>query len=303
MHDHSHGHSHTHAHGGGAGTRVRLTGALVAIALFMLVEAVTGWLTGSLALLADAGHMLSDAGALSVALVASRLAERPPDARRSLGWGRAEVLGATLNATVLLLIAGSIVTEAIERLRAGQAEIDALPMLLVAILGLLVNLAVAWVLTRGETDSLNLRAALWHVLGDALGSVGAIAAATAILVGGWTSVDAVASLLIATIISVGAVGILREATAVLMQAVPPGVDLDRIRATLLEIEGVVGVHHLHLWSISPGENVLSVHVVLGDTPDPVTHRAFIEQRLQDALPLRHVTIQVESAAHRCADPA
>ncbi len=304
MHDHSHGHSHGHGHGhADGGDQRRLAIALVAIASFMVVEAVTGWLTGSLALMADAGHMLSDAGALAVALVATRLAARPPDDRRSLGWGRAEVLGATINATVLLLIAGGIVSEAIQRLRGDHVDIDAVPMLVVAAIGLVVNLGVAWLLMRGEGDNLNVRAALWHVMGDALGSVGAIAAASAIMLGGWTWVDAGASLLIAVIISFGAVRILREAAAVLMQAVPPGIDLDTVRHTLMGIEGVTEVHHLHLWSMSPGQNVLSVHVVLEDGPDLVTHRSLIEAQLRQAMPLAHLTIQVESEASRCADLA
>lgn len=301
MHDHSHGHSHTHSGGHGAERRLKLS--LVAIGSFMLVEGVTGWLSGSLALLADAGHMLSDAGALTVALVAARLAARPPDRHRSLGWGRAEVLGAALNATILLLIAGGIVAEAVERLQQGGHEIDAVPMLAVASLGLVVNLAVAWVLTRGETQSINLRAALWHVLGDALGSVGAIAAAVAILAGGWSFVDAAASLLIAIIISVGALRILRETARVLMQTVPPSIDLDQVRARLAALDGVTEVHALHLWSMAPGENVLSVHVVLAGSPDPVTHRAFIERQLREALPLRHVTIQVETEDSRCSKRA
>jgi len=202
------GHDHDN-HSPADGHR-RLAIALVATLGFMGVEAVTGWLAGSLALLADAGHMLSDGSALGVALVASRLARRPPDDRRTLGWRRAEVLGATVNASLLLVIAVLIVTEAIGRLGSPR-EVDALPMLGVATVGLLVNLGIAWMLSRGQSHDINTRAALWHVMGDAAGSVGAMTAAGLILAIGWNQADPVVSFFIAGIIGFGALRILREA--------------------------------------------------------------------------------------------
>jgi cobalt-zinc-cadmium efflux system protein len=299
-HDHSHGHDHGHSHaaeaGGSGEWRLRL--ALGVTAGFMLVEAAAGWWSGSLALLADAGHMLSDAGALAVAMAAARLARRPPDARRPLGWRRAEVLGATVNAAVLLALAVIITVEGLERL-GGPQPVQAGPMLVVAALGLLLNLGVGAVLFGGAKGDLNLRAALWHVLGDALGSVGAIAAAGLILAFGWTLADPIASLITATIIAVGAVRILRETSEVLMQATPRGVDLDGLRALLLEDGDVRDIHDLHLWSMAPGSNVLSVHVVLEPTGDPVSAPDRLTQLLRARCLLDHVTIQVELGERRC----
>lgn len=280
----------------------RLRAALLLSFVFMVVETGAGWWTGSLALLADAGHMLSDTGGLVIALVASWLGSRPPDDRRTLGWRRAEVLGATLNAAVLFTIAIAIVVEGIERLSEPR-QILAGPMLVVATIGLLVNLVMAWMLARGSQQDINLRAAQWHVVGDALGSVGAMVAGLAILWGRWTPADAIASVVIAIIIGWGSVRILREAVDVLMQSAPAGVRLDDLRASLLAEEGVCDIHHLHLWSLAPGSNVLSVHVVLDDDVDPAAATLRIEELLRSMLRLEHVTVQVEVGGVRCCSPA
>lgn len=300
-HDHSHGHDHSHDHGGASASgdgAWRLKVALAATAGFMGVEALAGWWSSSLALMADAGHMLSDAGALAIALIASRLAQRPPDIRRPLGWRRAEVLGATANAAVLLALAVLISVEAAQRL--GQPPVvQAGPMLAVASMGLLLNLAVGLMLFGGSKDDINMRAAMWHVAGDALGSVGAIAAAALILGFGWTIADPLASLATAAIIAVGALRILRETTEVLMQAAPRGVDLDGLRDLLLADDAVDDIHDLHLWSLAPGANVLSVHVVLAPGSDPTDAPDRLTHLLRARCRLEHVTIQVEVGERRC----
>lgn len=306
-HDHDHGsppttggsHDHSHAHlPQGEDSRQRLKVALALTGSFLLVEAAAGWWTGSLALLADAGHMLSDSSGLVVALLAARLAARPPDSRRTLGWRRAEVLGATLNSSLLLMVSALIAVEAVQRLWAPQ-PMDALPMMGVASLGLLLNAAVAMVLMRGHGDDLNLRAALWHVVGDLLGSVGAVLAGLIAWRTGSTLADPAVSLLLAGIIAVGALRILRETADVLMESAPASVSLDHLRAALLDIPGVRAIHDLHLWSLAPGANVLSVHVVVESGQDPRSTRERLEEMLRSRLSLDHLTIQMEQDGELC----
>ncbi len=265
--------------------------ALVITAGFMLVEAVGGLLTGSLALLADAGHMLSDTGALAVALMASRWASRPPDSRQTMGYQRAEVLGAGLNAGALLVLAVWITVEAIGRF-GESTEILAGPMLVVAVIGLAVNLGIAGMLS-GHGHSLNTRAAMLHVLGDALGSVGALIAGGLILWRGWTWVDAAASIMIALIICVGAWRVLREVIAVLMQAAPEGMNVPSLEQEILAVEGVASVHALNAWTLKPGEDVITVHIVIRpDTTAEVVSDG-VRKLLMSSHPGAHVTVQPE----------
>ena len=263
----------------------------------MIVEAVGGWLTGSLALLADAGHMLSDAGALAVALIASRLASRPPDTRQTMGYQRAEVLGAGLNAGALIVLAVWITAEAIGRL-GEPPEVLAGPMLIVAVLGLIVNLGIARMLS-GHGHSINTRAALLHVLGDALGSLGALTAAGLILWRGWTWTDPAASVAIAIIICFGASRVLREVIAVLMHAAPAGMNVPRLEQDILAVEGVTSIHALNAWTLRPGEDVITVHIVVGEDRPATAVSAGVREVLEGSHPGAHVTVQPEPSDAAC----
>ena len=291
--------NHSHAHSAHGTASRRLTWALWLTLFYLVVEVVGGILTGSLALMADAAHMLSDAGALAVALAAARIAERPPDRRQTMGYHRAEVVGAGLNAAALAVLGVWIGVEGVGRLFSPH-EVIAGPMIVVATVGLLVNLFIAWML-HGDAHDLNTRAALLHVLGDALGSVGAMVAGGLMLWKGWTWADPAASLIIAIILLFGAVRMLREVVRVLMQAAPAGLDVANLERLITEIEGVSSVHDLHAWSLRPGDDVLTVHVVLDPDADAVTVCARVGKSLMEALPSAHVTVQPEPAEKSCAE--
>ena len=288
---------HDHAHHSHHRSERRLRWALTITFTYMIVEVIGGLWTGSLALLADAGHMLSDAGALSVAVLAARLARRPPDARCTMGYQRAEVLGAAINAGALVVLSAWIAVEGIERLSA-PAEIQAGPMMLVAGIGLAINLGLAGMLAQGEAD-LNMRAALWHVLGDALGSIGALLAGGLIMWKGLSWADPVASLVIAIILAVGGVRVLREVGRVLMHSAPVGVDVVRLEEEIAQVVGVRSIHDLHLWILRPGENVVTVHVVLADGADATDVCQNVRRKLLESLPHANVTVQSEPADSEC----
>lgn len=296
--DHGHGHNHGHDHGHASERALRL--AFILTAVFMAAEVVGGLWTGSLALLADAAHMLSDAGALGIALLAARVARRPADGLRTMGYRRVEVLAALLNATTLGVLALGILVEASRRLLEPQ-EVLGLPMLGIAVSGLMVNGVIAWILGGAGEGDINLRAALWHVLGDALGSVGAIVAALVLWRTGWTLADPIASLAIAGILVFGAARIGLESVRVLMHSTPPGVELESLRQHILAQPGVVEVHQLHVWSLTPGENVFTVHVVVEDAADPVDIAARVRERVVTRMKVRHVTVQPERRSHCCQE--
>ncbi len=296
-----HGHSH-HDHPRGAAA-TRLGWALAVTAGFMVVEAAAGLLTGSLALLADAGHMLSDAGALAVALIAARVASRPPDARQTMGYQRAEVLGAGLNAGALAVLAVWITVEAIGRL-GEPPQVLAGPMMAVAAVGLAVNLGIARMLAGHghgphSPHSLNTRAALLHVLGDALGSVGALTAGGLILWRGWTWADPAASLAIAAILLVGAARVLREVVSVLMHAAPEGMDVPQLEREILGIDGVSSIHALNAWTLRPGEDVITVHIVVGAEAQAAEVSAGVRELLEGSYPGARVTVQPEPSDAPC----
>jgi len=285
------GHSHP------SSTRT-LAIALAMTAAYMVVELVGGLLTGSLALLADAGHMLSDAGALAVALGAARLAVRPPDARQTMGYQRAEVLGAALNAGALVVLGVWIAVEGIERL-GTERTISAGPMIVVAGIGLALNIGIAWMLHR-DAHNINTRAAFLHVLGDLLGSVGAIVAGAVIWFGGPTQVDALVSVGIAVILLVGAARVLGEVGSVLMQAAPATVDVSAIEQAILALPGVASIHDLHVWTLRPGEDVLTVHAIVEESGDASAICQRVRERVAELLPGAHVTVQPEPENARCA---
>src|SRR6185295_6742152 len=245
------GAGHSHSHHGSAGNRARLALTLGLAAVYMLAEAVGGWLTGSLALLADAGHMLSDVAALGLSLFAMWMARRPATSRRTYGYHRLEILAALANGGALVAISIFVLAEAFQRFRRPH-EVDAPVMMAIAVGGLLVNLAGLWILHGGRADSLNMRGAWLHVLTDALGSVQAIAAGVLIWAFGWNWVDPAASVLISLLVIYSAWSLLKEATAVLMESAPPHMDVDAMRDAMMCVPGVLEVHDLHVWTITSG---------------------------------------------------
>ncbi len=273
-------------------SREPLARALGLTLAFMAVEVVVGWWSGSLALLADAGHMLNDASALAVALFVARMATRPRTSRKTYGYRRAEVLGALLNASMLLGAAVLVVHEAIERL-ASPPEVKGLGVVVTSVLGLLVNLAAVWILSRGRSRSINVRAALFHVLGDALGSVAALIAGLAIYLGGWRLADPLASMAIASLLVLGSLRLLMETVHVLMEGIPPGLDVQDVMETIRETPGVEEVHDLHLWALTPEAPVLTAHVVIDDAEHGVEVVARVRERLRRLHGIGHVTIQPE----------
>lgn len=260
---------------------------------FMVVEASVGFWTRSLALVADAGHMLADAGALGLALIAQRIAERPRTERSTYGYRRAEVLAAFANGMVLAGVAVLVLKEASERYFSPVA-IRGGPMLGTAITGLVLNLAVAALLMRGQKDSINVRAAFAHVLTDALGSVGAILAGVAVVTRGWTRADPILGAGIAIIVAWSGFRVLKETAGILLESAPPHVDVRAVERTIRATPGVADVHDLHVWRISERFDSLTAHVVVARGE----HGVEVSRRVADALRgghgLTHVTIQPEA---------
>ncbi|TYP82818.1 cation diffusion facilitator family transporter [Blastococcus xanthinilyticus] len=299
------GHGHAHAHGGPAGTaggahRRRLATVLVLTLGVLVAEVVGAVLSGSLALLADAGHMATDALGIALALGAVTLAQRPARGRRTFGWQRAEILGAVANGLLLLGLAGFVVVEAVRRL-GERPDVAAGPVLAIAAVGLAVNVVGILVLHRGRDESLNIRGAYLEVLADALGSVVVIVAAGVIAVTGWTPADTVASLVIGALVLPRAWQLLRDALDVLLEAAPRGVDLEQVRAHILRVDGVLEVHDLHAWTITSGLPVLSAHVVVSDGALAAGHGGRVLDALcaclGDHFDVAHCTFQLEGAAH------
>lgn len=293
---HSHGHSHSHGHGHGATARsasfARLSWTLALVLVYMVAEVVGGLLTNSLALLADAGHMLSDAAALGLSLFAMWIARRPAPPRRTFGYYRAEILAALVNAATLIVIAVFVFIEAYERFLQPPAVIGVW-MMVVAGGGLIVNVAGLWILHGAREESLNVRGAWLHVLGDAAGSVGAIMAGLLIWLAGWDWVDPLASVLIGLLVLVSSWRLLRETLAVLMEQAPAHIDVDEVRDAIMSIGGVTGVHDLHVWTITSGLESLSAHVNVRDDLPAAALLTTIRGRLHERFGIDHVTLQLE----------
>jgi len=283
-HKHDHGAGHAHSHGGHNGHSGTLLVALLLTLAFAGVEAAAGWWSGSLALLADAAHMVTDSSALGLAAAAAWLARRPPSMRHSYGLVRAEVLAALINSLLMLVLIGFIVREALERIGTPR-DIAGSTVIGVAVIGLAINLAVAWVLSRGE-HTFNSRAALLHVLGDALGSVAAITAGIVIVTTGWTPIDPLVS----------ALRLLREVVHVLMEGVPLNVELDAVGRNLATLDGVLRVHDLHVWTLSSGTIALSAHLEIRNLADWPGILAAASQAMDTRHGIRHVTLQPEVLA-------
>jgi cobalt-zinc-cadmium efflux system protein len=303
-HHHHHGHGHGHGHGPRKGSlaeerrkdRRRLLFALVLTATIALAEAVGGWLTNSLALMSDAGHMLTDVSALALSLLALWFAGKPADVKKTYGYYRMEILSALLNGVMLLAITGFILYEAWERFRA-PSPVDLKPMAVVATVGLLANLGALGFLHR--THSMNVRGAFLHVLGDTLSSVGVLIGAGIMALTGWFVVDPIISVVISVVIVVGAVRLVRDAVDVLMEAVPAHVDMAQIKELMLRVKGVTAVHDLHVWTISSGVYALSAHLVVLDpmvcNNDEIL--SAVKHDLYDRFGIDHTTIQIESETY------
>jgi cobalt-zinc-cadmium efflux system protein len=276
------------------------TGLAVSSVLF-LMELVGGWLTNSLALLTDAAHMFTDVAALALTLFALWVAARPASDSKTFGYARAEILAALVNGVVLCVLVVLIVLEAWDRLHDPPA-VRAGPMLAIAVAGLLVNVFVAVRLHEHQESSLNLRGAYLHVLSDLLGSIGAIVAGAVILLTGWNAADSLVSMLIAALILFSSWKLVREAVDVLMEAVPPHVDVERLACAIAAVPGVEEVHDLHVWTLTTGRYALSAHVVARDrVGDDVLLSAMTDVCWRD-FGIEHTTIQVEHESRRPAEP-
>ena len=272
-------------------TRRRLTLALTITTIVMVVELVGGWLAGSLALLADAAHMLADVAALGLALVAAWIAQRPATPERSFGYMRLEILAALINGAVLFAIAIGIGLEAWHRIRAPEAVNGGL-LLGVAAVGFAANLAAALVLHRGHQHSLNQKGAYLHVLGDLLGSVGALVAGVIILATGWLLADPLISVLIGVLVLGSAWRLVKESSDVLLEAAPRHIALSDVHDRIASVPGVESVHDLHLWTVTSGVVAMSGHLVVKNPSDNQPILEAIQDRMR-ALGIAHVTVQVE----------
>lgn len=300
--EHHHGHHH-HDHTHGANKKT-LTIAFFIIATYMVVELIGGLLTNSLALLSDAGHMLSDAISLGVAVLAFQLGERAANYEKTFGYKRFEILAAAFNGITLLIIAIFIIIEAVKRF-AAPPEIATTGMLTISTIGLLVNILVAWIMFRGgdTEDNLNMRGAFLHVIGDMLGSVGAIIAALLIMFFGWSWADPVASIIVALIIMRSGFYVTKDSIQVLMEGTPKNIKVEDIIKTIENVPGIKSIHDLHVWSITSGHNALSCHAVV-DTHITIEEGQQILDQVEHQLihkGINHITIQMESEDHDCHD--
>lgn len=279
--------THDHAH-----DRHRLMFTLVLTGGYCLVEFIGGLLTNSLALLSDAGHMLSDVSAMGLSLFAAYIARLPVTSQKTFGYYRAEILAAFLNGLALWLVAGIIFREAYYRFF-SPPEVQGLGMLLIASVGLMVNLVVVWLLHHAQHSNLNIHGVFLHVLGDALGSVGAILAGVIILWTGWNWVDPLTSVVIGLLVLVSSFSLVRESVDILMQATPRHLNVAEVQAAIETVPGVTQVHDLHVWTLTSGLFTLTAHVVVNGATDHHALLDSIEQRIQQRFAIDHTTIQLE----------
>ena len=264
--------------------------------VFLIVEVIGGIYTGSLALLSDAGHMLTDVGALGLAIIVSRLADRPPDERRTYGYLKTEILGAFINGATLVAICGFIIWEAFQRIQHPQ-PILAIPMLIVAILGLFANLISAQILRRNKSNDINLKAAYLHLIFDALGSVGAIFSGLVIWLWGLYWIDSIASLIIVILILAGTWKMILDSVRMLIDSVPEHLNYQQILDALKNLDHIMDVHDLHIWSIGQNEPALSAHLILTENCTDANHwdqcLKFTREMLAEKFQIKHTTLQVE----------
>jgi cobalt-zinc-cadmium efflux system protein len=306
-HHHGHAHGHTHPEAGADATR-RLAFTLVLQAAYLVAEVVGGYLANSLALLADAGHMLSDVGALGLSLFAIWIARRPATDRRTYGYFRTEILAALANAATLIAISIYIFFEAWQRFRQPQA-VEGVLVMWIALGGLVVNAVGAWALNPGREHSLNIRGAWLHLLTDALGNVGVIAGGLAVWAFGWTWADPAVSVLIGVLVIGSSWHLLRETVGVLLEGTPPHINMEAVRTALLDVPDVEAVHDLHVWTITSGMEAMSCHVVVGGRDERRQSGeilADVHRVMHDRFGLHHLTIQIEPRnfqEHDCAAAA
>lgn len=289
---HSHSHDHGHHHHGSS-NRTALKWAFVLITFFMVIEVIGGMLTNSLALLSDAGHMLSDAAALGLSYVAITIGQRAASSKKTFGYKRFEILAAFINGLTLMAISLYIFVEAYQRLM-DPPEVVSTGMLVISSLGLVVNIAAAFILMKGDKDeNLNVRSAFLHVLGDMLGSVGAIGAALLILFFGWYMADPIASIIVAVLIIISGFRVTRDSFHILMEGAPIHLDTQEVKAKLLSLEEVKQVHDLHVWSITSDFPAVSCHLVVDNEENDQLVLSRAKKLLHDEFELHHVTIQID----------
>lgn len=295
MSGHSHaGHDHGHSHVSADSQGRWLAIALALILVFMVAEVVAGLLANSVALISDAAHMLSDAGAIALALVAFRLAARAPSGRFTFGFKRAEILSAQVNGASLLVLAAIIGFEGVRRL-ADPASVEGELVIVVGVLGALVNLGAAWALSRADRQSLNVEGAYLHALTDMLASLAAAAAGVVIVATGYERADPIAALLVCAIMLRGGWRLLRDSGRILLEGAPKGMDADEIGRTLAAQPGVVEIHDLHVWEVTSGFPALSAHVIVPAGEDCHQRRRELDSLLGERFGITHATLQVEHA--------
>ncbi|CAM4104911.1 cation diffusion facilitator family transporter [Paenibacillus alkaliterrae] len=306
-HSHSHHHGHSHGHHGhhhhhGPNNKAGLLIALIITTGIMFLEFVGGLMTNSLALLSDSGHMLSDAAALALSLVAMWIAVRPASSIRTYGFHRFEILAALLNGVTLFVIAAFIIVEAAKRFMEPPTVASG-TMIIIALIGLFANLASAWFLIRKADvkDNLNVRSAYLHVLGDALGSVGAIIAGILMSLFSWYIADPIISVVVALLILKSAWGIIKSTVHILMEGTPPSVDAEQVKTVLLRIEGVKDVHDLHIWTITSGLDSLSCHLIVEDRADCQAVLQEAIRQISTDFHIEHSTIQIEKSELKHAE--
>ena len=299
---HDHG-GHDHAHNLRAASRRNLIIALTLISSYMMAEVVGGILSGSLALIADAGHMLTDALAIGMALAAMWIAERSANAERTFGYERTEVLAAMLNTIALWLIAGWIFFEAYHRAFTEEVHVEGIPVLIVGTGGLLISITAAWVLRRSSEDSMNVEGAFQHVLADLMGSVGVIISAILIMAFDWTLADPILSVLIAILILLSSRKLMFTVTNVLLEGAPQHIDAYKLCHDIEDIEGVTLIHDVHIWTITSGSEAFSAHVLVDPSYEGGNEvlRTKIQDIVHNEYGIGHVTIQLEHTASTCRE--
>ncbi len=289
-------HSHSHTHVSGTGKHSRALWITFGLTFFyFIIEVVFGILTNSLALLADAAHMLTDVGGIGLALFATWLSQKPPTPGKTYGYYRVEILAALTNAVVLFVMSFYILAEAYRRFQ-NPPEVQSVPMIVVAIIGLIINLIGVWNLRRGSKESLNVHGAFLEVVSDALGSVGVIIAGVIMMTTGWYYADPIFSALIGLYILPRTWKLLKQAVDILLEGTPAHIDVEAVRRMMLKMEDVVDVHDFHVWTITSGLVALTAHIVLADgCESPISTRVLeqITTRLREEYHIEHTTLQIE----------
>ena len=299
MNTHNHKHNHGgigHTHGASAPHRVLIL-AIVLVFVFAIVEALGGLWANSLALLGDAGHMGSDALALGIAAFAAWISQKPPSHKHSYGLGRAEVVGAWISSLLMIIISIAVIVEAIERIN-NPSPVNGAVVMVIAFIGLLVNLFVAWLLARGER-TLNIRAALLHVMSDVLGSIAALISGAVIYFTHWFPIDPILSIVIGILILLSSLRLLRESLLVLMEAVPGHIDFNEVFQLLSEVEGVKAIHDLHIWTLSSGKVSLSAHIDIHEMSSWMEVLNRLTTLLREQYHIKHITLQPEPEIMDC----